>query len=160
MKKDTAAVGNPAKRQGGQLMGRWVVVVAAEHLTPAASYWKRQINLMAKAWAHSEGLSRMIFDSVDGIYFPGFVVEKLMVLFIDADTYSPDSHDLLGRLKQELMVEGINTDLYLAKGKGSLANLLSVLQFGDFMAYYLATGYQVDPGARVMTDLFKGMPGF
>jgi hypothetical protein len=148
------AVNNPAKRQGGQLMGRWVYIIAGEQLETAAKYWKQQINLFAKAWAHSESIPQVLSSSVEGICYPGHVNDKIIVLFIDADCYSPRDRQTIAQLKQGFMLEGINTDLFIAKGNSVLAQLFSTLQFGDYMAYYLAAGYETDPGARAMRDQF------
>ena len=49
-------VRNPAKREAGQLIGRWVMVFGADVLEPVARRWKTQINELAKAWAQFEAL--------------------------------------------------------------------------------------------------------
>ena len=43
------------------------------------------------------------------------------------------------------MVEGLNTDVYDANGESPLAHIWTALHFGDYMAYYLAMAYEVDP---------------
>src|SRR3972149_3663099 len=48
---DTA---NPAKRMGGQFMGRWITIYGAGLLAPVARRWKTQINENAKAQATFE----------------------------------------------------------------------------------------------------------
>jgi hypothetical protein len=155
IRKEIPSAINPAKRQGGQLMGRWSMITAAEQLEPTAKYWKRQLNLLAKAGAQAESMLQMLNESIEGICFPQDHLEKMIILFIDAASYSPANRILLGKLKQNYMIEGSNTDQYIAKGKCALAHLLTVLQFGDFMAYYLAMGYQVDPSARAMIEQFS-----
>jgi len=42
-------------------------------------------------------------------------------------------------------LEGLNTDAFEAAGDTPLANLWTALHFGDYMAYYLAMAYGVDP---------------
>jgi glucose/mannose-6-phosphate isomerase len=43
------------------------------------------------------------------------------------------------------MVEGLNTDDFNANGESALAHIWTALHFGDYLAYYLAMSYQVDP---------------
>jgi glucose/mannose-6-phosphate isomerase len=42
-------------------------------------------------------------------------------------------------------VEGLNTDVYHAKGESPLAHVWTALHFGDYLAYYLAMSYGMDP---------------
>jgi len=39
----------------------------------------------------------------------------------------------------------LNTDFVDARGKSTLAQMWTLILFGDYMAYYLAMGYGVDP---------------
>jgi glucose/mannose-6-phosphate isomerase len=43
------------------------------------------------------------------------------------------------------MLEGMNTDFFEARGNTPLAHMWTMILFGDYMAYYLAMGYGVDP---------------
>jgi glucose/mannose-6-phosphate isomerase len=43
------------------------------------------------------------------------------------------------------MLEGLNTDGYDAKGDNPLAQMWTAIHFGDYLAFYLAIAYQVDP---------------
>jgi glucose/mannose-6-phosphate isomerase len=46
-----------------------------------------------------------------------------------------------------MMLEGINTDLVEARGDSRLEQMWSMVFFGDYVAYYLAMSYDVDPTA-------------
>jgi glucose/mannose-6-phosphate isomerase len=43
------------------------------------------------------------------------------------------------------MLEGLNTDVIDARGDSPLAHMWTLVLFGDYMAYYLAMAYGVDP---------------
>jgi glucose/mannose-6-phosphate isomerase len=43
------------------------------------------------------------------------------------------------------MLEGLSTDFVDAQGETPLANLWTGLHMGDYVAYYLALAYGVDP---------------
>ena len=43
------------------------------------------------------------------------------------------------------MLEGLNTDVADARGHSPLAHMWTLILFGDYMSYYLAMAYGVDP---------------
>ena len=62
-------------------------------------------------------------------------VDEIVVL----DSISTDA------TKEILMLEGFNTDVYIAEGDTRLAQQWTTLHFGDYVSYYLAMAYEVDP---------------
>ena len=55
------------------------------------------------------------------------------------------------------MLEGMNTDHVDARGNTPLAQIWTTILFGDYMAYYLAMAYGVDPTPTHAMDDFKRM---
>jgi len=56
------------------------------------------------------------------------------------------------------MLEGMNTDYVDARGNTPLAHMWSLIIFGDYMAYYLAMGYGVDPTpVKVVADFKQAL---
>ena len=53
------------------------------------------------------------------------------------------------------MLEGINTEFVDARGDSLLAHMWTLILFGDYMAYYLAMAYGVDPTPIKALDNFK-----
>lgn len=53
------------------------------------------------------------------------------------------------------MLEGIPTDFYRAQGETRMAQQWTALHFGDYMAYYLAIAYGIDPTPVEMIEQFK-----
>jgi glucose/mannose-6-phosphate isomerase len=145
---------NPAKRMAGQLMGRLVVMIAADYMEPAARRWKDQINENAKAWAQCEFLPEADHNSLEGLVSPENALSNLIVLFIDAPRNQPRNLLRLDLTRQVFMTQGINTDVYHASGKGELAHLFTALQFGDYTSYYLAMAYGVDPSPVDVLTMF------
>ncbi|HNS62355.1 MAG TPA: SIS domain-containing protein, partial [Anaerolineales bacterium] len=47
--------------------------------------------------------------------------------------------------RKAFMLEGMNTDYIDARGNTPLAHMWTSILFGDYMSYYLAMGYGVDP---------------
>lgn len=136
---------NPAKRMAGQMLDRWVTIVGSDHLAPIARRIKCQINELSKAWAQFESLPEMDHNTLAGIFSAGEVLSKTMVLFLSATFLHPRNRLRVDLTRMELLREGINTDVVEFKGESKLAEMWASVVFGDFLAYYLAIAYQVDP---------------
>jgi glucose/mannose-6-phosphate isomerase len=54
-----------------------------------------------------------------------------------------------------MMLEGVGTDIIDAEGKTPLENIWTALHFGDYMAYYLAMSYGIDPTPIAPIEAFK-----
>ena len=146
---------NPAKRLAGQMVGRWVTIIGSGLLAPVARRWKTQINEIAKAWAQFEELPEMNHNTLAGTQNPESMLFQTMVVFLNAPTDSPRN-----RLRSELtqrafMIEGMGTDMYIAKGESELENLWTAVQFGDYVSYYLAMAYDVNPTPVDAIENFK-----
>ena len=137
---------NPAKRMAGQLMGRWVTVFGAGALAPVARRWKGQINEVSKAVANFEFIPEADHNSLAGILHPSEVVPPHVIsLFLRAPSDHPRNRLRLDLTRQTYMLEGLNADGYKAKGDSPIAHIWTALHFGDYVAYYLAMAYGVDP---------------
>lgn len=136
---------NPAKRMAGQLIDRWVSVFGADLLAPVARRWKGQISEIAKAWGQFEDLPEANHNTLAGVVNPEAVLLKTMALFLEAESNHPRNIRRIELTKKNFMLEGISTDLIQARGDSRLAQMWTLIQFGDYTAYYLAMAYDVDP---------------
>ena len=137
---------NPAKRLAGQLMGRWVTVFGAGVLAPVARRWKGQINEVAKAVANFEFIPEADHNTLAGVLHPPEVIPPhVITLFLRAPSDHPRNRLRLDLTRKTYMLEGLNADGYTAKGDTPIAHIWTALHFGDYMAYYLAMAYGVDP---------------
>jgi glucose/mannose-6-phosphate isomerase len=146
---------NPAKRLAGQLMGRWVMVFGADVLEPVARRWKGQLNELAKAWGQFEALPEADHNSLAGLQQPEGILPSAMALFLRARSYHPRNLLRTELTKQAYMLEGLNTDFVDAQGETPLAQQWTALHFGDYVAYYLAMLYEIDPTPIRALDGFK-----
>jgi glucose/mannose-6-phosphate isomerase len=145
LQAEVPVVHNPAKREAGQLMGRWVMVFGADMLEPVARRWKTQINELAKTWAQFEGLPEADHNALAGLSQPERALSSAMALFLRAPSYHPRNLLRTELTKQAYMLEGLNTDFVDAQGDTPLAQQWTALHFGDYVAYYLAMLYENDP---------------
>jgi glucose/mannose-6-phosphate isomerase len=146
IKADIPTAKNPSKRYAGQLMGRWVTFVASDSMTAVARRWKGQINEIVKAGANFEFLPEADHNTLAGTMHPQEVLNPhTMTLFLRAPSDHPRNRLRSDLTRKAFMLEGMNTDHVDARGRTPLAHMWSMILFGDYMAYYLAMGYGVDP---------------
>ena len=152
---DIPLANNLAKRTAGQLIGRWVMVFGADILEPVARRWKTQLNELAKAWAQFEVLPEADHNALAGLVQPEAELSNAMVLFLRAKSYYPRNLIRAELTKQAYMLEGLNTDFIDAQGDSLLANMWTALHLGDYVAYYLAMLYEIDPTPIPALEGFK-----
>lgn len=148
-------VRNPAKRMAGQFMDRYALVFGAGFMGAVARRWQTQVNENAKAWAQSENLPDMDYAAVVGVGQPEALVTKYMALFLESDFDHP-RNQLRSRFTRELfMTSGFNTDVVRGVGPSALAQLLTALHYGDYVSYYLAMAYGLDPSPVESIDFIR-----
>ncbi len=153
---DILTAKNPAKRYAGQLMGRLVIVMASGYLAPVARRWKGQINEIAKAAAQFELLPEADHNTLQGLMSPENTLNAhSMTLFLRAPSDHPRNRLRSDLTRKVFMLEGLNTDYVDARGDSALAHMWTQVLFGDYMAYYLAIAYGVDPTPIPALESFK-----
>lgn len=145
IKAEVPVIQNAAKRQAGQFVNRHVTIFASGFLSPVARRWKTQFNEVAKAFAAFEVLPEADHNTLAGIYNPAQQVCQEYAMFLAASLEHPRNFERVEKTRQLLMLEGIGTDTFNAKGENRLAQMWSSLLFGDYVAYYLAMLYDADP---------------
>ena len=155
LKANVTLAKNPAKRLAGQMLGRFVTVFGAEHMAPIARRWKTQLNELAKDWSGFEILPEADHNTAAGIQNPAELLTKLFGVFIEASSNHP-RNILRSEITRTMMMQnGINVDRYIPTGDTPLKHIWTALHFGDYLAYYLALLYQVDPTEVSALDHLK-----
>jgi glucose/mannose-6-phosphate isomerase len=145
---ETLAARNPPKRYAGQLVDCIPVIWGAGLLAPVARRWKTQINENAKSSAFFELLPELDHNAVVGIATPAEILRKhqFQVIQLLSARYDHPRVALRHQMTLELFREqGIITDTVKARGESRLAQQMSLVQFGDYVSYYLAMAYEIDP---------------
>ncbi len=136
---------NPAKRLAGQFMNRWLIIYGSEFLAPVSRRWKAQINELAKAPACVEILPEADYNAVAGLLNPQDELCHCMVYFLQSSKFHEQNKIRCELTRSVYLTEGMNIDFFNAKGENRLAHQWTTLLFGDFVAYYLAMLYDIDP---------------
>ncbi|MEW6285257.1 MAG: bifunctional phosphoglucose/phosphomannose isomerase [Chloroflexota bacterium] len=146
LRAEVPAANNPAKRYAGQLVGRWVTIVGSGMLSVVARRWKGQLNEVAKAAANFEFIPEANHNTLAGTLNPQDVLNAhTMTIFLQSASDHPRNRLRLELTRRAYMLEGLNTDFIEARGNHPLAHMWTLILFGDYMAYYLAMAYGVDP---------------
>ena len=147
---------NPAKALARALVGRAVLVYGAAGKTAAvARRWKGQVNENAKAPAFDSVLPELNHNEIVGWQALADLHPRFAAVFL-AD--ASDSPRIVRRREVTAAIlseEGVATHVVDAIGQSRLARLLSLVQFGDWVSYYLAVLEGVDPTPIVKIDRLK-----
>lgn len=152
LKADVPLARNPAKRLAGQFLERWVTIFAAGHLSPVARRWKTQTNELAKALASFEVIPEADYNALMGFNNPPEEIPHGMAFFLQSGLYHPQNHARIDVTRKTLMLEGINTDFYVPPAETALGQQCCALHFGDYLAYFLAMLYEIDPTPVELLD--------
>ena len=146
---------NAAKSLAKKLYGRVPVVYAAEHLSEVARRWKGQFNENAKTWACFDIVPELCHNSVVGYPAPPDLPRYVHVLMLTSSLNHPRVQTRFDIVRDLLQQHGFSFDVIEARGHSKLAQILSTVHFGDYVAFYLAMLYQVDPWAIGNIDFVK-----
>jgi glucose/mannose-6-phosphate isomerase len=146
---------NPAKRLAKRLYGHLPVIYGAGYLAEVAHRWKTQFNENAKAWSFFEQLPELNHNAVLGYQFPEELAERILVVMLISSLDHP-RHKARFQVTQEILTgRGGACETIEARGQGPLAQMLSAIHFGDYVSFYLAMLYAVDPTPVKAIDYLK-----
>jgi glucose/mannose-6-phosphate isomerase len=142
---DVPIINNSAKRMAGQLVDQHVSVFGAEHLCPVARRWKTQINELAKCWAQFEFIPEADHNTLAGVLQPSKIIPKIFTVFLRSNHYHPRNRKRMELTLGEFMVAGLGTDKIDFSSDEKIAEIWKAILFGDYVSYYLAMMYEIDP---------------
>ncbi|HSL95554.1 MAG TPA: bifunctional phosphoglucose/phosphomannose isomerase [Thermoleophilia bacterium] len=146
---------NGAKALARRLAARLVLACGAGVTTPVARRWKTQVNENAKAPAFWAELPELDHNEIEGwSSLPELAAGTQVVLLED-----PEWPARLARRAHltaaELAAHGAGVERLTARGSAPLARAASLIGLGDWVSYYLALLYGVDPTPVAAIESFK-----
>jgi len=136
---------NAAKKLAMKLYQHLPVVYGAGHLSEVARRWKGQFNENAKAWAFFEQLPEMNHNALAGTEFPADLARKIVVVMLTFSLDHPRTRVRFQITGEALSQRGVSCEVVEARGSSRLAQMLSAIHFGDYVSFYLAMLYGIDP---------------
>ena len=136
---------NAAKSLAERLVDRLPVVYGAGFLAVVANRWKTQFNENSKHWTFFEALPELNHNAVVGLGIPRSVREQTVVLMLRSNLDHPRVQVRWEVTQELLQREGVAAETLWGRGESRLAQMLSLIHFGDYASFYLAMLNGVDP---------------
>jgi glucose/mannose-6-phosphate isomerase len=147
---------NRAQQLARKLQGKIAVVYAgADCYDTIAVRFKGQICENAKQLAYANICPEFNHNELVGFEYPKELLKKLVVIFL---TGPADSDRISARFKivsDIITARGVETAWIQAAGPNRLAEILSLVQIGDFVSFYLAVLNGIDPSPVKVIDRLK-----
>ena len=146
---------NPAKQLAKKLWGRVPVIYGAGILSGVAQRWKSQFNENGKSWAFFELFPELNHNAVAGYEFPSWAKEGTLVLFLRSSLLHYRSLLRYEATANLLTKAGIAFESVEAVGRTALAQVMSLVLFGDYVSFYLSMMNGIDPSPVDSIDFVK-----
>jgi glucose/mannose-6-phosphate isomerase len=147
--------GNPAKQLARAIAGRLPIVYGGGIMAEVAHRWKTQFNENSKAWAAYDVLPELNHNAVVGYERPADFPEHSIVLLLDT-THQHSRVAVRERVTEGLLrMHNVTFQRIAPHGQGAPAQMLAAILLGDYVSYYLAQLYQVDPTPIAAIDHLK-----
>jgi glucose/mannose-6-phosphate isomerase len=157
---DSAEAHNPAKALARRLEKKLAVVYGAGATAPVARRWKGQINENAKAPAFFNELPELDHNELMGWTSQPHVTASTVALFLGDESGDERLARRAALTAREYEALGVATEQVTARGASRLARLFSLVQLGDYVSFYLALLYGVDPTpVQALQDLKARLAG-
>jgi glucose/mannose-6-phosphate isomerase len=136
---------NAAKQLASKIQGKLPVVYGAGLTAAVANRWKTQFNENAKHWAFFETLPELNHNAVVGFGIPEAISARSIVLMLRSSLDHPRVKKRWDVTAELLAREGVACEAIDGRGESALAQMLSLIHFGDYVSFYLAMLNEVDP---------------
>ncbi len=134
-----------AEEVSGRLKEKLPFIYSVHDFSGVARRWCTQINENSKSLAHFAVFSELNHNEIVGWENPKEILKRIFI-FILRDRDEQEKIKKRIEITTELIKEfaGEIMDVY-SEGKSQLAKIFSLIQKGDYLSFYLARNYKVDP---------------
>lgn len=148
---------SPARHIAEQLKDRIPVIWgSSSHTEVAAMRWKGQINENAKAPAYFNILPELNHNEIVGFEVPPALLKQMVVVILCDEHDHPRVKKRI-EISRRMIEDRVAAVLEInAQGESFLARLYSLAYAGDWVSYYLALAYGLDPTPVTAIDYLKG----
>jgi glucose/mannose-6-phosphate isomerase len=146
---------NPAKQLAQKLYGCLPVIYGAGIAAEAAHRWKTQLNENSKSWAFYDIFPELNHNATVGFPLPKEIASKIRVVLLRSPNYSSRIKLRYDVTCELLKQSGVAYEFVDGEGKSPLAQMVSLISFADYVSYYLAILYHVDPSPIKFVNYLK-----
>jgi glucose/mannose-6-phosphate isomerase len=146
---------NMAKQLAWSLLDRWPIVEGAGFLAAVARRWKTQLNENSDSVASAEELPEATHNTVVGYEQPDTLRDHQFLVFLESTLDNPRNRRR-ARLSAEMLdTVGITHQRVLFDQESRLAQACAAIALGDYVSFYLALLYGIDPSATPALTVVK-----
>lgn len=137
---------NIAKSVAARLFNKFAVIYGASvHFDVCATRLRGQLNENSKALASSHVFPEMNHNEIVGWQNPKRLFKDFIVLMLRDKGVHPRVAKRMEITRDMLKKEGVKIIEIWSQGAGLLSRVFSLIYTGDFISYYLAILYRIDP---------------
>ena len=156
---EVATEDNPAKQLAQELQDKLIVVYGGGIFSGVARRWKTQLNENAKVWAFFETAPELLHNAVEAYgSWPALNKDRIVLVLqpnSDSEELKRRYRAIIGLLQRQDIPHRV-----LAGVDGPpLAQVLTMLNLGDYVSYHLALLQGVNPAPTPVLDLGKRLLG-
>ncbi|MDQ5952464.1 MAG: hypothetical protein QG626_592 [Patescibacteria group bacterium] len=129
---------NPAKTIAQAIAGKSVLIVSSEHLTGNAHILQNSINENGKQFATNFQLPELNHHLLEGLTHPKEFAKNTVAVMLRSDLYHPRTQKRYDITADIFERQHLSVVEYRTAGKTRLDEVGEVLQFGSYVAWYLA----------------------
>jgi glucose/mannose-6-phosphate isomerase len=145
---------NWLKQMAEQLQGRFPVVYGMGATGEVAAYrWRCQFNEYSKIPALSHGLPEMCHNEIVGWERFAAIIPNVIVIILEDELAHPRNNLRLKALRE--ILNNVPIIHVAARGKSTLARMLTLVFIGDMLSIYLAMADNVNPMSIRHIDYLK-----
>jgi glucose/mannose-6-phosphate isomerase len=136
--------------------GRYAFIYCgSERLGAVATRLRNQLNENAKLLGHSALVPELNHNEIVGWEVPGAVQRMSAVLLLRDREDSPQTSKRLTLTAEYVGARGATVHEWTSVGESRLARIASLVQFGDYLSFYMALLNGADPTPIASIDEFK-----
>jgi glucose/mannose-6-phosphate isomerase len=135
---DVKTADNPAKTIAKAIANKSVVIVSSEHLTGNAHILQNSINENGKQFATNFHLPELNHHLLEGLKHPKEFAKHAVAVMLRSELYHPRTQKRYDITADIFEQQNISVVEYRAAGDNRLDEVGEVLQFGSYVAWYLA----------------------
>lgn len=152
---DVPTESNMAKQLAWSLLDRLAVIEGAGFMAAVARRWKTQLHENSHAAALAEELPEATHNAVVGYDQPDTLRDHQYVIFLAAPADNPRNARRAEISTELLDAVGISHQRVSFEGPSRLAQACAAIGLGDYVSFYLAMLYGIDPSATPALTLVK-----
>lgn len=150
------AADNQARQIARRLKGKLPLIWGSSgHSEIAALRWKTQINENAKCPVFCNIFPELNHNEIVGFEIPGDILAQMVVIILR----DPGDHQRVQRrmeISKQIIQSKVDAVLEVeSRGQGFLAKFYSLAYLGDYVSFYLAQDYGINPTPVEIIDFLK-----